>query len=122
MEIEAIPYSAFHNLTSCTHALKNPSNVGCQWYATTDRRVAGRIYLDPDIEAFRYSLLHFARSEWTIEESRETLESFDDAEAALIEAMRRESIGKEVTIKDVPFKLRFGRGRNRAADGNAKPY
>ncbi len=120
MEIEAIPYSAFQTLTSCTHALNDPDNHGCQWYATTDRRVAGRIYLDPDDEAFRFSLLHFVRAGWEIDEPRQTFERFSDAETALLAAMRRESIGKAVTLKDVPPRMRFGKGKTRdtVADGD----
>jgi len=118
MEIESIPYSAFQTLTSCTHALKDPDNHGCAWFATTDRRVAGRIYLDPDNDAFRFSLLHFVRAGWDIREPSYVYASYEDAEASLVDAMRRESIGKVVTVKDVPPKMRFGRGRKRDSDGD----
>ncbi len=121
MEIEPIPYSAFQTLTSCTHALNDPDNHGCQWYATTDRRVAGRIYLDLVGEAFRYSLLHFVRTGWEIKEARERFENFSDVETALLEAMKRESVGREVTLKDVPPRARFGKGKTRGTVTDGEP-
>ena len=48
-------------------------------------------------------------------------EKFEDAEAALLEYMRKEAGGKEVTLVDTPMKLRFGRGRNRTAGGDSNP-
>jgi hypothetical protein len=122
MEIESIPFHPFQSLTSCTHALSDPDNNGCAWFATTDRRVAGRIFLDPKHDAFRFSVLHFVRAEWDVREPSTLYGRYEDAEAALMEAMQAESTGKEVTMKDVPPRMRFGKGRNRTATGNAKPY
>ena len=118
MEIETVPYSAFQSLTSCTHALSDPDNHGCAWFATTDRRVAGRIYLDPQNDAFRFSVLHFVRSGWDIREPSQLYGRYEDAEDALFAAMRRESVGKEVTIKDMPLRAKFGKGRTPAARGS----
>lgn len=122
MQIEPIPFSAFASLISCGQALKNSSNDGCAWYATTDRRVAGRIYFDADSDSFRHSVLHFVRSGWEIKESRQPFERLEEAEDSLFAAMRCESTGKEVTVKDVPLRMRFGKGRTRdatpAAGGN----
>jgi hypothetical protein len=39
---------------------------------------------------------------------------YEDAEAALLDAMRAESLGKAVTVKDVPLRLKFGKGRKRS--------
>ena len=80
-----------------------------------DRRVAGRIYLDAESDAFRYGVLHVVRSGWEIKESPQAFDRLEDAEAGLFAAMRRQSIGKEVTVKDVPPKMRFGKGRMRDA-------
>lgn len=110
MEIEPIAYSAFQSLTSCTHALRKPSNDGCGWYAATNRRVAGRIYFDAGMGEFLVTVLHFLRAGWEIEELPAQFESFDEAERALIGAMT-EYFGKPVTVREVPMRLRFGRGR-----------
>jgi hypothetical protein len=114
MEIEPIPFHAFQSLSSCTHALNDPDNNGCAWFATTDRRVAGRIYLDGENDAFRFSLLHFARAGWDVREPSNLYGRYEDAEVALFEAMRAESCGKAVTVKDVPLRLKFGKGRKRS--------
>lgn len=114
MEIEQIPFSAFQSLTSCTHALRKPQNDGCGWYATTDRRVAGRIYFDADEEQFRVTVLNFVRAGWDVEESSQRFASFDEAEAAVIRLMTAH-LGQPVTLVDVPFRLRFGKGQSRNA-------
>lgn len=113
MEIESIPFTAFYTLTSCTHALNDSDNHGCHWYATTDRRFAGRIYLDAAYEAFRFSQLHFVRSGWEIFESPCIFDQFEDAERALIESLSEKAGMKEVTVKDKPARMRFGKGRTR---------
>jgi hypothetical protein len=113
MKIESIPFNAFQSLTSCTHALSDPENNGCAWFATIDRRVAGRIYLDPKHDAFRISVLHFARAGWDVREPCNLYGRFEDAEAALLDAMRAESGGRAVTVKDVPLRLKYGKGRKR---------
>ena len=115
MEIESIPYSAFQSLTSCSHALNDPDNHGCQWYVSTDRRVAGCIYLDPESDAFRFSVLRLLPTGWKAREPSYNFEKFDETESALLAAMIREGVGKEVTISDVTPKLRFGRGQKRSA-------
>lgn len=111
MEIEPISYNTFQSLTSCTHALGEPDNPGFQWFATTDRRVAGRIFLEAKSEAFRITVLHHVRAGWEVRESSQLYGAYDDAEAALLEAIGCESVGKAVTQRDVPMRLRFGRGR-----------
>jgi hypothetical protein len=110
MEIEAIPFSAFQALISCTHALREPGNDGCGWYATTNRRVAGRIYIDAKTEQFHATVLHFVKAGWDVTELRCGCNAFDEAERALLQAMR-ELTGKRVTVKETPMRLRYGRGR-----------
>jgi hypothetical protein len=104
MEIEAIPFSAFQSLTSCTHALREPDNDGCGWYATTDRRVAGRIYISAATEQFCSTVLHFVRAGWDVKELRRGYDSLDDAEAALFRSMT-ELIGKPVAVKVMPAQV-----------------
>ena len=58
-------------------------------------------------------MLHFVRAGWDVREPSKLYGRFEDAEAALFEAMRAESTGKEVTVKDVPLRLKFGKGRKR---------
>jgi hypothetical protein len=101
MQVESIPYSAFHSLTSCTQALRKPENPGCGWYATMNRRVAGRIYFDAKRDEFFLTVLHFVRAGWEVHEVRDHYASFDDAEAAIIRAMTALS-GKQVTLKSMP--------------------
>lgn len=110
MEIEAVPYSAFQTLISCTHALRESENDGCAWYATTDRRVAGRIYINAKTEQFCSTVLHFVRAGWDVKELRQGCDSLDDAEATLFQSMR-ELTGKPVTIKDAPEIVQLGKGR-----------
>lgn len=110
MEIESIPFDSFRTLTNCKPALDDPDNHGCQWYSSTDRRVAGRVYLDPKRDAFRYSVLRVLRDRWAIDESDKHYPAFQDAESALLEAMRRASDAKAVTVRDdVKPRMRFGK-------------
>ena len=120
MEIESIPYSEFKTLTSCNHALEDPDNHGCQWYASTDRRVAGRIYLDPESDAFRFSVLRLLPTGWKAREPSYLFADFEEAESTLLTSMRQDCGGKEVSVKDVPMKLRFGRGAKKVR-GYRKP-
>jgi hypothetical protein len=108
MNIEPIPFSAFQSLISCAHALREPDNGGCAWYATTDRRVAGRLYINAQTEQFCPTVLHFVRAGWEVKELRHGYDAFEDAEAALFQAMT-ELTGKPVTTKDMPVRLRFGK-------------
>src|SRR5262245_44223335 len=95
MEIESIPFDTFASLTNCPHALGDRDNHGCQWYATRDRSIAGRIYLDPAAEGFRYSVLRLIENRWKVIESPQTFPAFEETEVSLRSAMRRET-GKEV--------------------------
>lgn len=110
MHIEPIGYSSFQSLVSCTHAFRDPDNKGCGWYASIDRRYAGRVYLDSRTATFRVTLLHFVRAGWEVEELTPKFERFEDAKLAVNEAMKekRDSI---VTTMDVPMRARFGKGR-----------
>lgn len=120
MEIESIPFDRFRTLTNCPPAPNDPDNHGCQWYSTSERRIAGRIYLDPKHEAFRYSVLRVGRLHWQIDESCDDYSSFQDAEAALFAAMRRNCGAKTVTVlEDVPPRLRFGK-KARSTQKNAE--
>lgn len=118
MVIEPVPHSAFVSLTSCGHALKDAENPGCGWYATTDRRVAGRIFLDHREEKFRISVLHFVKAGWEIREPHLSFSSFDEAQTALVESMSRLSVGKPITLKDVTPRVRFGKGRSANASNS----
>jgi hypothetical protein len=89
MHIERIPFSAFRSLVSCTHALRDPENDGCSWFATSDRRVAGRVYQDAESNDFHISILHFVSSGWELTEGPESYGDLGSAERGLVEAMER---------------------------------
>jgi hypothetical protein len=110
MEIEPICFSSFLSFTSGTHALCNTENVGCGWYATIDRRVAGRIYFNPTTEQFCATVLHVVRAGWNVKELKVGFNTFNEAEIAIVQAMT-EYRGKPVTLREVPARLRFGKGR-----------
>lgn len=111
IDIEKIPFDTFQALTNCPCALKDAENRGCQWYAASRRREAGRIYIDIAQSAFRFSVLRCGSAGWQITEGNETFDRFEDAEAALFTAMARASTGKAVTLIDMEPRLRFGKGR-----------
>ena len=76
MNIEPIPFSAFQSLISCASALREPDNGGCTWYATTDRRVAGRLYINAQTEQFCPTVLHFVRTGWEVKELHPRIRCF----------------------------------------------
>src|SRR5690349_17532472 len=115
MEIQPIVYDAFASLVSCSQSKPSSADHGCARYMTTDRHVAGRVYLEQKSEAFRFSVLCLARGVWDIRAPSRLYDRFEEAETALFEAMRQEVIGKPVTIQEVPLKMRFGKGRTRGA-------
>jgi hypothetical protein len=122
MEIEPITFATFASRTSCIGVISNSAKEGCAWYAASDARAFGRIYFYPADEAFGFGVLYFALTTWRYEKSPNAFEMFDDAEEALLTEMSRVCGRKTVTVQDTPMRLRFGRGRNRSAIGEAKSY
>lgn len=105
MTIEPISYASFSSLTTAPHS----TNDGCAWYSSSNRRVCGQIQLDFETQKFRSTLLQHHRARWKVSElaPKDTL---DEAEALLVGEMAN-LVNPRVTVKDVPMRLRFGRGR-----------
>ena len=122
MKIESIAFSAFASLTSGIGAIADSARDGCAWYATSDARAFGYVHFRPSDCLFGFSVLYLVMSAWYDEKSDNTFDLFDEAEAALLTAMRLAWGRKCVTVHDVPMRLRFGRGRNRTPTGDAKAY
>lgn len=115
MGIEAVPFDKFQALTSCPCAAKDETNRGCQWYVASGMGESGRIYLDPETSAFRFSVLRRAEPRWRISESAKTYERFEDAEIALKAAMTIAAGGKAVSLINSEPRPRFGKGRTKRA-------
>ena len=86
MEIQELPFLQFRTLLG--DSVIDSKNPGCAWYASADRRVAARLWLDPHTERFRYSTYHFCRGAWVQRDSRGD-EYLAEAELALFKALQR---------------------------------
>ena len=85
MEIQSLSFLQFCILLG--DSVVDRSNPGCAWYASTDRRVAARLFLDPHSERFRFSTYRFFHGTWVQRDSRGD-EFLAEAELALFEGLK----------------------------------
>ncbi|BBO33069.1 hypothetical protein PLANPX_2681 [Lacipirellula parvula] len=108
MEIQAITHDHFTQITS--EAVRGELEIGCAWYATVNRQVAGRVFLALN-GAFRFSVVRLVGCKWKVNRPRRKFDRFDDAEIALHAEIDRIISLKAISLRDVAVGLRYGRGR-----------
>jgi hypothetical protein len=86
MDIQELPFIQFCNILG--DSVVDRLNPGCAWYASADRRVAARLFLDPRTERFRYSTYRFCHGGWVQRDSRGD-EFLAEAELALFKALQK---------------------------------
>ena len=85
MEIQSLSFLQFRTLLG--DSIVDQSHPGCAWYASTDRRVAARLFLDIHSERFRFSTYRFVHGIWVQHNSRGD-EYLAEAELGLFKALK----------------------------------
>jgi hypothetical protein len=86
MEIQELTYFQFRSLLG--DEIIDSKNPGCAWYASADRRVAARIFLDSQTERWRHSTYHYCHGAWAQHDSRGE-EFLSEAELMLFKTLKK---------------------------------
>jgi hypothetical protein len=93
MEIQPLSFLQF--CTILGDSIVDRSNPGCAWYASADRHLVARLFLDPRSERFCFSTYRFCHDAWVQRNSRGD-EFLAEAELALFKALK--AISPDVKI------------------------
>jgi hypothetical protein len=116
MEIREVSFSDFRALLG--DSVADIDHPGCAWYASADRRVAAKLFIDPDSEQWRHSTYHLFRCEWIRRDSR-GFEHFDDAVGSLNRTLRNLTLHRVQVADAKSAKLRPTQKNHSAAHGEA---
>jgi hypothetical protein len=112
MKIDVLSFSNFRCLLG--DAVVDMNNPGCAWYASEDRRVAAKLFIDPGTERWKHSTYHLFRCEWVCHDSA-GFEHFDAAVKSLNAALSELTL-QSVRIVDIqPVHLAQRDRRKRSA-------